>query len=714
MRSDDIILTVTAQSPASDNDSGERPVRQQLKQTNLDAVGESDDSTRANRKRSLDLTEGANDTPPTKRSRESTPDNTAKDATTRDVSADVPATAAVNTSVHNTRLSYNPIISHIPETSKVQFPLELEIKVSIGGSEQISHLTIPVEIGIKVTTGAVSLASSTSKSTEGESSKIHITIPFAKPIPPSGHPFPAAHPAPVEPSPGNPSPADPSLTHPSPADPSLTHPSPTDPSLTHPSPVGPSPAYLRHGHPLPDEYKDDPSFHTFEEPESIGDSSSEDSLPDYRSPEYPSSPPVPHSPTDPDYPRPTVEVVEVLDSNHSQSPQNLETTGGNEDDSSQLKKKRSREQLEDDILKNSHATDPAPGLVEKTSDESSTADGQPEKKRPRDNSEERKAKVDQTFTESAFGKASANPSPFAMPNKSTPDASPFATKAAPTSGFGALGSGFSAFGSAFPAPSGKLTSFASPNAPAAFSGTAGKLTSFASPNAPAAFSGTAGKLTSFGSVNAPTSFSGAAGKLTSFASPNDPVPFGESSDKTLGAKQSDDEESDNEPVGEPDDTFVAEKTDERFHAQTGMDPALPLPWIPNMARDSHQPEKSVETGEENETTEFTAKGKLYSFDDKKWKERGTGTFKVNLKAESNGKKSGRIIMRADGALRVMLNSAIWQTMPFGDIKGSRPATRDIYLASKEEEKVVSLLLRLGNEKPAQELYDILKDVVQKL
>lgn len=300
--------------------------------------------------------------------------------------------------------------------------------------------------------------------------------------------------------------------------------------------------------------------------------------------------------------------------------------------------------------------------------------------------------------------------------KSTADASPFATSGASTTGFGALGSGFSAFGSAFPATSGKLTSFASPNAPTAFSGTTGKLTSFAS-------------------ANAPTSFSGTAGKLTSFASPNAPVSFGESSDKTLGAKQSDNEESDNELVGEPDDTFVAEKTDKRFHAQTGMDPFLPSLWIPNMARNSFGREPPVETGEENESTEFAAKGKLYYFDDKKWKERGTGTFKLNLKTESNGKKSGRIIMRADGALRVMLNSAVWHTMPFGDVKGSRPTTRDIYLASNEDERVVSLLLRvslqillisslviltlndtiqLGNEKQTGELFDVLKDIMEKI
>ncbi|KAJ5402428.1 uncharacterized protein N7487_008324 [Penicillium crustosum] len=749
---------VTAQSPPSDNDSGERPVRQQLKETNLDSVGEKDGSARANRKRSFDNTDGANDTPPTKRSRECTPDNNSnhagisKDSTTQDVSDIVLPKAPANTSVHNTLLSHNPIMSHIPET-KVQFPLDFEIKISIAGSEQISRLTIPVEVGIKVTAGVVSLASPTSRSAEGESSKIHITIPSPKLIPPSGNPstgpsspghlspghLSPGHPSSGHPSSGHPSSGHPSSGHPSSAHPSSAHsssahsssahsssahsssehPSSEHPSSEHPSSAQPSSEYPPLGEPshwhrsIESYIHDDPSFHIYEEPESIGDSSSENSLPDYRSPEYPSSPPPdPCSPTDFNYPNP---MVEIIDSNDSQSPQSLETTtGGNEDESSQtLKKKRSREQLEDDASKNSHtATDPAPGLTETTSDEKSTAEGQPEKKRPRDNSEERKAKVDQTFTASAFGKASAAPSPFAMPGtKSSSDASPFATSGASTTGFGALGSGFSAFGSAFPATSGKLTSFASPNAPTAFSGTAGKLTSFASANAPTSFSGTAGKLTSFASANAPTSFSGTAGKLPNFATPNTPFSF----DQKLGADDSE-EESDHDEVGEPSGTFVAEKPDSRFHEQTGMDPFLPLPppWIPYMARDSFEREPPVETGEENESTEFTAKGKLYYFDDKKWKERGTGTFKLNLKTESNGKKSARIIMRADGALRVMLNSAVWHTMPFGDAKGSRPTTRDIYLASNEDDRVVSLLLRLGNEKQTGDLFDVLKDVMEKI
>jgi Ran-binding protein 3 len=237
-------------------------------------------------------------------------------------------------------------------------------------------------------------------------------------------------------------------------------------------------------------------------------------------------------------------------------------------------------------------------------------------------------------------------------NKSTFGASPFGTSSASTGGFGAPG-----FGSAFAGTSGKLTSFASPNAPTSFSGTAVKLSSFASPNAPAS--------------------------------------FGDSKDKILGATQPDNEESDKEADGETNDTFVAEKTDERFHEKTGRSPSLlPDPKDPILERYSSLRDPTVETGEENETTEFMAKGKLYYFDDKKWKERGAGTFKVNSKLGGDGKFSARMIMRADGAHRVMLNSALWSTMPFG-VKGQRPASRDIYLASKEDDKVSTLLLRVS-------------------
>jgi lipoprotein-anchoring transpeptidase ErfK/SrfK len=238
----------------------------------------------------------------------------------------------------------------------------------------------------------------------------------------------------------------------------------------------------------------------------------------------------------------------------------------------------------------------------------------------------------------ATSKPSSTASTFATSAfNSTSAASPFALGGASTSAFGALGSG-SPFGSAFASKPGKVTSFASPDAPA-----------------------------SFGDAN--------------------------SKSKVLGATKSDNEESDAESEAEPNDTFVAEKTDERFHEKTGMDPRIPSPSVPDL--NSHSSEAPVETGEENETTKFSAKGKLYYFDDKKWKERGAGTFKVNTQTDSDGNISGRMIMRADGALRVMLNSALFHGMNHGDTKGNRPLTKDIYLASNEDGKVGNLLLRVS-------------------
>jgi RanBP1 domain len=113
---------------------------------------------------------------------------------------------------------------------------------------------------------------------------------------------------------------------------------------------------------------------------------------------------------------------------------------------------------------------------------------------------------------------------------------------------------------------------------------------------------------------------------------------------------------------------------------------------------------TVETGEEEEHTYFSSKAKLFHFSDKVWKERGVGTFKVNVKESSddsdsdieagNKKKSARMIMRADGVLRVMLNSPIFKGMPIGDVSGEEPKGKQLNLASVEDGKTVPLLLRV--------------------
>jgi len=42
---------------------------------------------------------------------------------------------------------------------------------------------------------------------------------------------------------------------------------------------------------------------------------------------------------------------------------------------------------------------------------------------------------------------------------------------------------------------------------------------------------------------------------------------------------------------------------------------------------------AVMTGEEDEDTIYSVRGKLFSLDDNSWKERGTGLLKLNVKRE---------------------------------------------------------------------------------
>lgn len=80
-----------------------------------------------------------------------------------------------------------------------------------------------------------------------------------------------------------------------------------------------------------------------------------------------------------------------------------------------------------------------------------------------------------------------------------------------------------------------------------------------------------------------------------------------------------------------------------------------------------------------------------------WRERGIGTFKVNVKVTDGkeDKKAVRLIMRADGVGRVMLNTPIFKGMNVGDATGKEPkATKQILLASLESGRSAPILLRV--------------------
>lgn len=105
----------------------------------------------------------------------------------------------------------------------------------------------------------------------------------------------------------------------------------------------------------------------------------------------------------------------------------------------------------------------------------------------------------------------------------------------------------------------------------------------------------------------------------------------------------------------------------------------------------------AETGEEGEETQFACKAKLFHFNGKEWKERGIGNFKLNVTkgAEEDSKPSARLIMRADGALRVILNTPVFKGMTVGDASGEEPTSKQVHLASLENGRSVPLLLRVS-------------------
>lgn len=108
----------------------------------------------------------------------------------------------------------------------------------------------------------------------------------------------------------------------------------------------------------------------------------------------------------------------------------------------------------------------------------------------------------------------------------------------------------------------------------------------------------------------------------------------------------------------------------------------------------------VETGEEGESTLFSCKAKLYHFTGKEWKERGIGTFKLNVTDDGDeSKMTARLIMRTVGVFRVVLNTPVFKGMKIGDNEGKEPTGKMINLAGVENGKPIPLMLKVSHIYP---------------
>jgi len=112
-------------------------------------------------------------------------------------------------------------------------------------------------------------------------------------------------------------------------------------------------------------------------------------------------------------------------------------------------------------------------------------------------------------------------------------------------------------------------------------------------------------------------------------------------------------------------------------------------------------EQDLLTGEEDEETVHQVRGKLYSLvDGTQWKERGTGTLKLNVRREDGG--GARLVMRKEAVYNVLLNVTLFPGMRCDVAQDPR------YLRFSVIENgglAVHYNLRVANAKIAQELME---------
>ncbi|TKA81815.1 hypothetical protein B0A49_00579 [Cryomyces minteri] len=391
------------------------------------------------------------------------------------------------------------------------------------------------------------------------------------------------------------------------------------------------------------------------------------------------------------------------------------------------KNKRSRDQFQNDQKEVSRPTTERNGEGGTSSDGNNEEENsgsipdtpvEPKTKRHRDSAsprqsdgeeEEKKSQTEipvsrgfaDTSDVSSFAALAGSKPPFAQPQTSP---SAFAS-----SGFGALASsktsGFGALGNTVgsTSPFGAISGAGKP----AGSSFASSSTTTIEPAKSGGFGGlsTASTMPTFGNVGGSGFGPGASGfskigggfgggfgsvsggNLSSFASKTGSGILG-LSDKPARAFGAAPEEDDEEGSGADED-----------------DGEIKSPRGEEEKKDRRFFEQKVDTGEEDETTEFTCRAKLYNFvktsgEKKEWKERGLGNLKLNVTYPVNGdneersKLKARFVLRAEGSQRVALNSPILKELKIGNPQGGPPVGGYVYFMGSVDDKPQLELLQL--------------------
>lgn len=290
--------------------------------------------------------------------------------------------------------------------------------------------------------------------------------------------------------------------------------------------------------------------------------------------------------------------------------------------------------------------------------------------------------------------------------------SPFATAGKSSRGFGS-GGGFGS-GSKSPVGASANEENAKPSG-SAFGGSLGQQSAFGAPKASlsgfgsgASGFGKIGQSSGLGSGLGGSGFGSGATGLTSFASgKSTPLSGATKAKSAFGAPADDDDDDDNDGA---DDDAAGSKS--------------PLAAEED-AKDERFFEQDVETGEEDETTEYSCRAKLYNYftlpDGKKeWRERGLGVLRLNVKSGDGGddesnKPKARFLMRADGSHRVVLNTPIKKEIKFGTPSGAPPTNGFMYFLGtfdgRDNLEMLQIKLR---QQFALELYEKIIDLQKEM
>jgi len=163
-------------------------------------------------------------------------------------------------------------------------------------------------------------------------------------------------------------------------------------------------------------------------------------------------------------------------------------------------------------------------------------------------------------------------------------------------------------------------------------------------------------------------------------------------------------------VSDSSNVFLAKEGEESSNENKWVSPFSAPEIFGTSKPEEKEKEKNHEepppTGEENERTDFSIRGKLFVYDvDKKdWRERGVGIMKINVSVEN---KSCRLVMRSDGILRLILNAKLFDgiTVELASDKAVR------FIVIEGDKKPSTYLLRTRTKDEAKNFINAIKEKV---